>query len=63
VEIGYSLPQSLLSKIKLSDARIFVSGINLLTFSSLLNDFDLDPETLSGHPAAKSCNVGISVGF
>jgi hypothetical protein len=63
IEIGYSLPKHLLSRIRLSNARVFISGINLFTISSLLSDYELDPETLSGYPGIKSFNIGISVGF
>ena len=63
IEIGYTLPQHLLDQLKLTNARLFVNGMNLFTFSSLLKDYDLDPETLSGHPGVKSYNIGISIGF
>lgn len=35
VQIGYNLPLSLISKIKMSNARIYISGDNLFTFSPL----------------------------
>jgi TonB-linked SusC/RagA family outer membrane protein len=63
LEIGYSFHKNLLERIKLSNARIFVSGINLLTFSELTKDYHIDPETLQGYPAIKSYNIGITVGF
>ncbi|WP_443937705.1 SusC/RagA family TonB-linked outer membrane protein [Pedobacter sp. MW01-1-1] len=43
LQLGYNLPQSLLSKIKLSGIYLYVSGENLITISSLPNHFD--PET------------------
>jgi TonB-linked SusC/RagA family outer membrane protein len=63
IEIGYTIPQHQLKTLNLSNVRVFVSGINLFTFSSLLKDYDLDPETLSGHPGVKSYNAGITIGF
>jgi TonB-linked SusC/RagA family outer membrane protein len=63
VEIGWSLPKSILQKCRLSNARIFVSGVNLFTLSSLLSDYGIDPETYSGYPGVKSYNIGLSVGF
>ncbi|GHV58036.1 SusC/RagA family TonB-linked outer membrane protein [Bacteroidia bacterium] len=63
VEIGYTLPKRLLNQWNMANVRLFVSGINLFTLSSLLKDYDLDPETLSGHPGIKSYNAGISIGF
>ncbi len=35
VQLGYSLPEKLLSKVKVSRARIYMSGQDLLTFSRL----------------------------
>jgi len=63
IEIGYTLPQHLLDQLRLASTRLFVNGMNLFTFSSLLKDYDLDPETLSGHPGVKSYNIGISIDF
>ena len=62
VEIGYTLPESLQKKLHLN-ARIFVNGINLLTWSSLMKNCHIDPETNSGYPAVKSYNLGISINF
>ena len=63
IEIGYSLPQSLLKKVKFSNARIFVSGINLFTWSPLLKDYHMDPETMTGYAELKSMSVGFTVNF
>jgi len=60
LELGYTLPQSLFKKRSFSKLRIYISAINLVTWSSLLKDYKLDPETLGGYPALKSYNVGIS---
>ncbi|MGL4292752.1 MAG: TonB-dependent receptor [Bacteroidales bacterium] len=63
VELGYSFQRPVLSKLYLSQLRVYVSGTNLLTFS----DFDLwDPE-MGGdglkYPLQKVYNVGIQIGF
>ncbi|KAA9347141.1 SusC/RagA family TonB-linked outer membrane protein [Larkinella humicola] len=54
LSIGYSLPATLLSKIKLSSARVYVSGQNVLTFTKYTG---LDPE-LTG-TAATNLTQGI----
>jgi TonB-linked SusC/RagA family outer membrane protein len=66
LEVGYSLPQSLLKKIALSNMRIYLRGTNLLTFS----EFKLwDPELETGsnnglkYPIMKSWSVGLEIGF
>jgi TonB-linked SusC/RagA family outer membrane protein len=63
IELGYRLPASLLDRIKIRDARIYVSGVNLFTFSKLTDEYGLDPETLTGYPGLKSYNVGLTFSF
>lgn len=57
--IGYTLPEALLSKINLSNARVFASGENLLTFTKLNANFD--PEALSPSQGALG-NTSFSTG-
>jgi TonB-linked SusC/RagA family outer membrane protein len=63
VEVGYSLPKNLASRLKMSNLRIYLSGLNLLTFSS----FKLwDPELGSNgfsYPIQKVFNLGLNVNF
>lgn len=63
VELGYTFAQPSLSKAGISKIRVYVSGVNLWTVSPLMRDYDIDPEILSGHPALKSYNLGLSVIF
>jgi TonB-linked SusC/RagA family outer membrane protein len=62
-EIGYTLPRYLSNKIRMSSARVYVNGTNLLTFSK----FDLwDPEMGGnglGYPVQRVFNVGINLSF
>lgn len=68
LQIGYTLPQSLVSKYTLQKVRIYVSGYNLFTFTK----YDgYDPEIGGGsygidqgfYPQARSWQAGLSVGF
>lgn len=63
IELGYTLPKHLSGKIGMQNLRIYVNGVNLLTFSSLKKDYDMDPERMTGYPGIKSYNVGLTVGF
>lgn len=67
VELGYSLPQSLLKRLKLSQVRFFVSGLNLLTFDKL-GGLNLDPEIPeagynSSYPYMKIYSLGLNLKF
>lgn len=67
VEIGYNVSPKLLRKFHVQQARIYVQGLNLLTFDKL-GDVDIDPETKSGdgaswYPIQKVFNFGIDVTF
>jgi hypothetical protein len=65
-EIGYSLPEKWMNGLKIKRIRFFVSGLNLLTISSL-GKYNLDPETpdagVSMYPVMRSWNVGVNVKF
>ena len=38
-------------------------AVNPVTWSALLKNYEIDPESLSGYPALKSFNVGIVAVF
>lgn len=66
IEIGYSLPAAVLSRVKLQRVRFFVSGQNLLTFTKMKN---FDPERGSGAntdqltPLYKVYTAGLNLKF
>lgn len=63
VELGYTFSQQGLGRAGISKIRVYLCGVNLLTFSDLLRDYDIDPEVLSGHTALKSYNIGLNITF
>lgn len=64
IEIGYSLPDDLMTKLHLKSARLFLSGFNLATFTKAK---DVDPEGDSNngqfYPQQQIYNIGINVNF
>ncbi|AMM51305.1 hypothetical protein TH61_09165 [Rufibacter sp. DG15C] len=64
VSLSYNLPETLISRVGLSNARVFVQGLNLLTFTGYSG---LDPELLYNeigtYPQAKQLSGGVSVSF
>lgn len=66
-QLGYSLPSALLQKTGISKCRLFVSGENLLTFTSIFDVFD--PETCTGgsggnvYPLSSTWSLGLSLTF
>ncbi|MCL3780815.1 TonB-dependent receptor [Prolixibacteraceae bacterium JC049] len=66
VTLGYNLPKSVVSKMKLSNVKVYFTGTNLLTFAS--QDI-VDPEQpVHGSstweiPTTKTYTVGVSIGF
>lgn len=72
VSLGYNVPANVLKKYTLSSARIFVSGENLVTFSSYSG---YDPEVsvrnsaltpgfdYSAYPRAYNFSLGLNIGF
>jgi len=63
IELGYNLSTALLHRVGLTKLRIYVNAVNPVTWSSLLKDYKMDPETLTGYPALKSYNTGIALTF
>lgn len=63
-EVGYTLPLSLTSKIRLSGVKVFVRATNLFTISKIK---DLDPEYLSAgvsdYPLFTTVTGGLSLSF
>lgn len=62
-EVGYNFSASSLKRLHLGSARIYMNGINLLTFSAFKT---WDPEMGSsglGYPIQKVVNAGILLGF
>lgn len=65
IQLGYTLPDKILSKINIQRARVYISGQNLLTFSSLPKGFD--PELPNGggrdYPQVAFYTFGIDITF
>lgn len=67
IQIGYSIPQSIISKWGIANLRVYVSGENLWTGTSLSELYD--PETIDGgwngcvYPMSKTLSCGLSLTF
>ncbi len=67
VELGYTLPNRLMNKLKLSTCRVYVNGYNLLSFSKLTK-LDLDPTLVNAgrnavYPSLTTLSAGINLSF
>ena len=63
LEIGYSLNARFLKKVKLKNARIYLTGTNLLTISRFkIWDVEMGGNGL-GYPIQKTTNIGINLNF
>jgi hypothetical protein len=62
IEIGYTIPKEVLTRIGISSLRVFANGTNLFTWDKLMN---WDPETTSsngnGYPQLRTWNLGVKV--
>ena len=62
-EVGYTIPKSVFGKIGLDDARLYVSGTNLLVWSKFkMWDPEMGGNGL-GYPVQRVVNLGIQVSF
>jgi TonB-dependent starch-binding outer membrane protein SusC len=64
IQIGYGLPSSLVQRISLKTARIYVNAINLFTIDSF-KVFDPETDNQDGtvYPQKKTYNVGVNLTF
>ncbi|WP_170139396.1 TonB-dependent receptor [Larkinella arboricola] len=66
IQLVYQLPSVLTRKAYIERMNVYVSGTNLLTFSKL-NEWNLDPETVSGratiYPQTALYTLGINLSF
>ena len=64
IEFGYSLPKSVLDKIKMSKARVYINGYNLFSIDNM-KKFGIDPEIADDnglqYPQNKYINVGVNL--
>ena len=64
IELGYTVPSALISKIGLSNLRMYVNGFNMFTLDKLkLFDPETDSATGYYYPQQKIVNVGIVAAF
>jgi TonB-linked SusC/RagA family outer membrane protein len=66
VELGYNFSSGLIQKIGLSNLRLYVNGLNLVTWNKYKNKL-FDPETTNGggqyYPQARVINTGLRLTF
>ena len=76
VTLGYTLPQDVLDRLQLRDVRVYMSGVNLLTFTDyegwdpevntdlydLSNNLNIGNDFYSA-PQARTISFGINIGF
>lgn len=71
LQIGYNFPSSVISKVGMSSARIYLQGVNLFTiskYSGLDPDLNNSGDTFFGvdegnYPLVKQYTVGVHIGF
>ncbi len=64
VEIGYNLPESIGRKVGINNLRLYVNGLNLITWA---NQDIFDPEAVNSslqyYPQSRIINAGVTVTF
>lgn len=58
-QLGYTIPTSLLRKVSMQSARVYVSGLNLLTFTKYTG---YDPEVNTQYSSTTSQNANVTLG-
>lgn len=65
IQIGYSLPKTIVNNIRLQGLRFFANGSNLLSFDNFWNGYDVEAPVGVGnfYPQVKVYTVGLEVTF
>jgi TonB-linked SusC/RagA family outer membrane protein len=65
ITLGYSLPKTILSRLKLQQLRFYVNTVNPFTFSNYEPGFDPEVNNTNGsfYPITKTTTVGINLRF
>lgn len=65
IQIGYTLPKNLLTKLRIEKCRIYLSGDNLFTQSNFFYAYDPETPVSSGgyYPQVKTFVLGLSITF
>lgn len=62
LEVGYTLPKSIVNKIKFNNIRVFFIGTNLLTFAKFKEwDPELGSSTGAEYPLSRVMTLGLTV--
>ncbi|MCF0059139.1 TonB-dependent receptor [Dyadobacter sp. CY356] len=64
IEVGYTLPKPVLSKIRISSLRVYASAFNLFTITGV-KDYDPEGNSNSGqfYPQQRILNLGLNIKF
>jgi TonB-linked SusC/RagA family outer membrane protein len=66
LEIGYSIPTQILNRIKITRARFYINGYNMITFDNL-KEYETEPEIFEENglqfPQNKFLNIGVNLTF
>jgi TonB-linked SusC/RagA family outer membrane protein len=65
INLGYTLPQQWLSKVKIASVRVFVSAQNVVTFSKAWKGFDPEINNANAefYPLMRTYTAGLNVNF
>jgi TonB-linked SusC/RagA family outer membrane protein len=68
LQMGFTLPESLASRLKISNLKLYVSGENLLTFSSIMESFDPEANVRASganlvYPLSRTYSAGLNITF
>jgi TonB-linked SusC/RagA family outer membrane protein len=63
IELSYSIPSQLIRKASMSDCRLYVNALNLVTWDHLSGLCDPESQGSNRYPIMKSINFGVNIKF
>src|SRR5690606_29604960 len=68
LQLGFTLPELLTSKVNIANLRLYVSGENLVTFSNIMESFDPEANVRASganlvYPLSRTYSAGLNITF
>ncbi|WP_256012332.1 SusC/RagA family TonB-linked outer membrane protein [Desertivirga xinjiangensis] len=63
INVSYSLPKTVVSRVGLSSARVYLVGTNPFIINNPYSDYRYSTGVYNAYPALKSWSLGLNVGF
>ena len=63
VNLSYTVPKSFLSKLKIEQLKVFLTGTNLFLLQNKIKYYDPECSSIADYPNMRSYSLGLNLSF